>query len=264
MNTFFVDNKNRLTLILCVIIFCIAILASALVFANSNIYIKNLGTSLEQNGMLVNTISTSGDGKVFGKPDMAMFSLGVSELAQTSQTALSNANQKATELIAILKANGIPDNDIQTSQLSIYPEYDYTNNGSVLKGQRASISLSVKVKGIDEKAEKVAKTIDAVSQISNITIGSIGFDIEDKTALFTSARQLAFAKAKQKAEELSILSNTKLLTPVSISDATYDVSAPQTVNYAADAIKSESTAGTSIQTGQLEVVVNLNVIFGIE
>lgn len=265
MQKFLSENKNRLTILIGIALFSIAIVLSAVIFANSNIYIKNLGTSLVQDGNLVNTISTSGDGKVFGKPDMASFSVSISELASTSQQALANANQKSNEVINRIKNNGVSEDDIQTSQLNIYPEYDYLTSGSVLKGQRATISISVDVKGIDSTATKVAQIIDSVAQVSNVSIGSISFDIQDKTSLFSKARELAYNKAKQKAEELSKLSSTKLLEPVSISDATYETSSPLPVNYAAEAATMGGKGSdTSIQTGQLEVSVNLNVVFGIE
>ena len=265
MSNLLAENKNRVTLLLAVGIIAITLVISAIIFANSNIYIKNLGSSLVQNGMLVNTVTVSGDGKVYAKPDMASLTVSVSELANTSQEALNNANTKINSVIEKLKSNSIAEEDIQTSQLNIYPEYDYTSGGSILRGQRASISLTVKVKSLDDKATKAAKVIDDVSTVSNVSISSINFDIENKTSLFTSARELAFNKAKQKAEELSKLSGTKLLAPVSISDATYDVSTPSPMlNYASDAVKSGAEGATSIQTGQLEVSINLNVVFGIE
>jgi uncharacterized protein YggE len=258
--------KNQITVLVAVLFLCFGGLVAVLILSNTNFYIKNLGTSLVQDGKLVNTITVTGDGKIFAKPDMAEFTVSISELAQTSSEALTNANKKIDEVMNVLRGNAIDANDIQTSQLSIYPEYDYARGVAVLKGQRATVSLNVKVKKIDEKATKVSKVIDEVSKVTNIQLGSISFDIEDKTTFFSKARTEAFNKAKQKAEELANLSGVKLLKPVSISDATYDVSAPMPATPASFGGKAaaDSAVSTSVSTGQLEIRVNLGVIYGIE
>lgn len=250
-----------------VFLICITIIVSTLIISNGSFYIKNIGGAVEQNGKLVNTISVSGDGKVFAVPDMATLTISDTELATTSAAALDKVNQKMNQVLTVLKNNGIASTDIQTSNVNIYPQYDYTSSGTVLKGQQASVSLSVKVKKLDSKASKVTSILDQSAQISNIQIGSISFDIEDKTTFFSQARKAAFDKAKQKATELASLSSVKLLSPVSISDTTTDITPPITYNNVAQdsAVKAPSPAGsTSIQTGQLQVSVSLNVVFGIE
>jgi uncharacterized protein YggE len=42
-----------------------------------------------------------------------------------------------------------------------------------------------------------------VSQIANVQIQNTTYDIDDKTALYQDARNLAIAKAKQKAEDIA-------------------------------------------------------------
>ena len=259
------NNKNQVVAIVAVILICLTVIIGVIALANSNIYIKNLGTSLEQNGTIVNTISVSGDGKVFAKPDMAELTVTISELADTSSVALTNANTKINQIITALVAKGINADDIKTSQLSIYPEYDYSTSTYTLVGQRATVSLDVKVKQLDAQAQKASTIIDEVSKVDNVQISSISFDIEDKTTLFTQARDQAYNKAKQKADELASLSGVKLLKPVSITDATYDITPPVYANYAtADMAGAKSASSTQVASGQLEVSVSLSVIWGIE
>jgi uncharacterized protein YggE len=243
---------------------CLTILLSTVILSNGNFYIKNLGASLDAKGAVANSISVSGDGKVFATPDVLNLTISASETAGTSAEALQIVNQRINAAAEVLRNNGVDVKDIQTSNLSVYPEYDYVNGSSVLRGQRASVSINAKIKGIDAKAEKASKIIDEVSKIEKIELGSLSFDIEDKTALFTEARKLAFDKAKQKATELSGLAGVNLLDPISISDATYDIVPPSPVykNIAEDSRASGNA--TSLSTGQLEVSVSLSVLFGID
>ncbi|MCL4384123.1 SIMPL domain-containing protein [Patescibacteria group bacterium] len=258
-------ETNRL---LPVILVCVTIIASIFLASRTGIYIKSVGGAVDSSGKVSNTISVTGDGKVSAKPDMATVGLSFSELAATSKDALDKVNQKISQTRTILKNNGIPDTDITTSGLNIYPEYDYSNNVRRLTGQRASESLSVKVKKIDDKAAKAAKIIDELSTIDNVQLSGISFDIEDKTKLFSQARELAFNKAQQKATELAKLSGVSLAKPVSITDTVYDVTPmPMYTNLSMKALSAPLGAGaadsTAIATGQMDVSVNLNILWGI-
>ncbi len=262
---FLTQNLSALVTLLAVFMISITILAAALILTNGNFYIKNLGTSIEQNGKVLNTITVTGDGKVYAKPDMVNLTMSFSEVATTSAEALTKLNQKIDSALLVLKNNAVPQADISTSGLSIYPEYDYQKSVTRLVGQRATQSLVIKLKKIDTKATKATKVIDELSKIDNLQIGSISFDIEDKTSLFTQAREQAFAKAKQKASELAQLSQVRLLTPVSITDTATDITPPIARNYALmDASGSSANATTQLPSGQMEITISLSVLWGIE
>jgi len=256
-------NKEKLTPI---VIICLTIITSFLIVSKTGIYIKSLGGAVESNGKISNTISVTGDGKVTAKPDMAILSFGFNETESSSKAALEKVNQKIAQSQKILKDNNIDDKDISTTNLNIYPEYDYSIKSPRLIGQRASQTLEIKVKKIDDKASKVSQIIDQLSAVENIQINSVTFDIEDKTKLFSEARELAFQKAEQKAKELAKISKVSLGKPVSISDSTYDIS-PQVSNtlYKADMTAlSSAGGGSSISTGQMNISINLSILWGIE
>jgi len=196
---------------------------------------------------------------------MVLLTVTSSELAGTSKEALDNASNKIQEAVLVAQNNGVSTDDIQTSNLSVNPEYDYNSGNPVFKGQRATVSVEIKIKGVDNNAAKATTIIDGVSAVDRIQIGGISFDIEDKTSLFTQARKLAFEKAKQKAEELASLSGVKLVKPVSVSDNSTDVKTPSPLSNVAFAEDSSSrSVGSALSSGQLEITLNVNVIWGIE
>lgn len=257
------DTKN----ILPALLICLTIIVSLVLFSKTGIYIKSIG-GVESGGQISNSISVTGDGKISAKPDMVQINIGFQELGSTSRQALDKVNEKIASAIQILKANGIPDSDITTDNFNVYTEYDYSNNSRRIIGQRASQTLSVKVKKIDDKATKAAKIIDELSVVDNVQMNGIVFDIEDKTQLFTQARELAFKKAQQKAEELAKLSGVKLLKPLSISDTTYDVSPqPRYSNVAqmkTAAPMNDSAGLTEIASGEMSVSSNLTILWSID
>ena len=250
------------------VVVSIAIILSAMIISRTGIYIKNTG-GVESNGKISNTISVTGDGKVSAKPDMVQLNIGFQEKASTSKDALAKVNTKIDSALKILKDNGIPDSDITTSNLNVYTEYDYNSGSRRVIGQQASENLEVKIKKIDAKASKAVKIIDELSTIDNLQMNSIYFDIEDKTDLFSKAREMAFNKAEQKAKELAKLSKVKLDKPVSITDSTYDVTPiarySNVAQFKTAAVAIDSAAGGSqISSGEMDISANLSILWGIE
>jgi len=262
MNSF---SKNQIIALGGISALVVTVIVLAVVFLNTPIYTRNLGTSVEQNGAIVNTITVAGDGKVTVTPDMATVTFTISEIADSSAKALENANVKMNQINEILKSNGVENSDIKTSQFSIHPEYDYSRIGGtpIVTGQRATMGVTVNIKGLDVKASKATKIIDEVSKVDDIQLGSIYFDVENKEEAYNQARELAFNKAKQKATDLAGLSGVKLLKPVSISDYSVNTSNPGPSPFMTASVE-DSTKSTSLSTGELELSINLNVIFGIE
>ena len=73
--------------------------------------------------------------------------------------------------------------DYSTSSLNLYPQYNYTNGFSVLIGQQASLSMKVTIGKLNYK-NKVGSIYNALSEVNNITISGLTFDIADKSAAF--------------------------------------------------------------------------------
>ncbi len=132
-----------------------------------------------------NQIEVSGEGKSSAIADEAIVNLGFDEKALTSAQAVQSLSKKVNQALAILKANGIGGDNISTGSLNVYPEYNYQNGKNQIVGQRATQSLTVTIRNIDSKGQKVGTLVDALSQVNGIKIDSVTFDIFDKKQLQT-------------------------------------------------------------------------------
>lgn len=260
--------KREYIMLVGVLAISLSIILSAFLISNRDSYIKNTGTSSIDGSKILNTISVSGDGVVYAKPNQVYFDITVSELKNTVKEAQDEANKKISQIKEILSKNNIEEKNIQTTNFSIQPEYDYTSTGAILKGYRSNQTLNIKINNIDEKASQAVVVIDQLTEINNVIIGSIDFDIEDKKELFSQARQLAYQKAEQKAKELANLSKVELLDVVSVGDASLDTqNNPSLLNTSYQNLTKESDTSNiqaNLSTGQLSVSVNLEVVFGIK
>ena len=246
-----------------VIIVCATIAFSIGQLRNTGITIRDTGSSA---GSIQNSITVSGEGKITATPDIVRISLGVSELADTTKKAQHQANEKLERIISILTDNDVPERNVQTSNLSFRPEYDWKgDDGRKLVGQRVSQTLTIKIPDINTKTERVTKILDSLGEIDGLELNSVNFDIEDKKEFFSSAREQAFEKARQKAKELAQFGSVKLGKPISISEANISYNPMPYSNFARkEMVMADGMGGgPSLPSGELDVTAKVNVVFEI-
>lgn len=226
-----------------------------------------LTTSCVNTGILERsrTISVSGTGTVVVVPDLASFSISVSELGETTREAQAKANAKIGQLREIIRLAGIEDKDLTTTSIGFWPEYKWVENEQILVGQRANQSLHVTVRGIVENPAILGQLIDSIGTVGSISVSSISFSKEDTTEAYTASRLLAMEKAVQKAQEYAKGGGMKLGRPISIQDyATSDYqSAPRNMAKADMMYVAESSYNTDIPTGELSIISTVSVVFEI-
>src|SRR3954452_8855492 len=95
-----------------------ASLSSAAVAQQSTINQTIAGTRLD----------ITATGEVTRVPDIAIISTGVVTKAATAGGAIQQAAARMARVRAALKSAGVEDRDIQTSNISLNPDYRYDNN----------------------------------------------------------------------------------------------------------------------------------------
>ena len=209
---------------------------------------------------MTNTIAVSGTGLVTGTPDTLIIDLGVQVLRPSVDEAAGEAARLAQAVIDALKAQGVDEKDIQTTNYSIYPEYDYRNDAQTLRGYRVSNTVSVKVRNLDS----AGAVIDAATAAGgdDTIVNNIRFDLEADGALITAAREAAWNDARAKAEQLAELAEVRLGKAVTISENSS--ASPPPIVYAEERAGVAFDAATPIQAGESQVSVVITVQFAIE
>lgn len=148
------------------------------------------------------SITVTGYGVAYGSPDIARVGLGVETSNTDVQVALEEANTRLAAVISALREAGIAEADIQTNYFSIYQ--DYYGGSPEGRGEptyRVSSSVNVRVRNTDQVGELIAEAVDAGANIVNF----VEFNIADRAALESDARELAIADARARAEEIASL-----------------------------------------------------------
>jgi uncharacterized protein YggE len=204
-------------------------------------------------------ISVAGVGEVTGTPDTLQLDLGVSALADTVDQAAAIAAERAQAVIGALTSNGVAEEDITTTDYSIYPEYDYSNNQERIVGYRVNNTVRAKLHEI----ENAGSVIDAVTAAGGdeTRVNGLSFSIEDDADLITAAREAAWNDALAKATQLAELSGQTLGAATSIVET---VTSPPVPYYARDLAGGAEDAATPIEPGTSTVAIDLMVEFGFE
>jgi uncharacterized protein len=167
-------------------------------------------------GDVTRTISVTGTGTIEAAPDMATLMIGVTTQGTSAAEALAE-NSKATEaVIARLTASGVEARDMQTSNLSINPNWTgYDSSTPTISGYVASNMLTVRVRAL----ETTGAVLDAAVADGANTLNGMTFGLADPEPAYNEARKEAVADARAKAELLAMAAGVKLGQVVSISDA---------------------------------------------
>ena len=222
----------------------------------------NIASEVLSSSTTDRAIHVTGSGSVTGEPDIATLDLGVSVEQETIAEAREEAASTMTALIASLKANNVAEKDIKTENFSIHPQYDYTDNGRILRGYRVNNTVRAKIREL----ATLSDIIDAAAGAggNNIVINSIQFMIDDTTPLQTQARSLAVKDAEAKAQTLAEASGVTLGEPITITESTYFEGPPIPFATAEAAFDDAARTSTPIVAGELTVTVNVTVVYEIE
>ena len=200
-------------------------------------------------------VSASGEGVVRVTPDIALVSLGVETTNKEMSKAQTANREKMNEIMTALENLGIKEQDIQTNQYSVYPDYRWENDNNVLKGYRVVNSVSVKVRKIDD----TGKVLDTAANKGANLVNGIQFTVDDSTALYKEALKLAVKDAEDKAKVMTSYFGIGKLTPVTITEKQYGY---HPLSYMDSGARMAEPAGsTPISTGELEIRASVDVSF---
>jgi uncharacterized protein YggE len=216
-----------------------------------------ISTQAAAAGSDLNLITAQGIGKVTGTPDVVTIGLGVQTTSTSAQSALDENNKLATDAIAALKDNGVAPEDLQTSQLSVYPTY---GDQSQVTGYQVSNMVTAKLRDVS----KSGAVIDAVGKSAGnaIRVQQLSFAIDDDSAPRAAARADAVQHAQAQAKQLADAAGVALGPIHSITE----IAAQNTPYYP----PMDMAAGTAavpaappVEAGSLELTVTVQVVYEI-
>lgn len=207
------------------------------------------------------TITIDGTGKVTAAPDIGTVDVGFITEGKNVQTIQQENVIKMNKLVGTIKKLGIEDKDIQTSQYSIYPQYDYTNGKSVLSGYTVSQSVTIKIRDLT----KVSDVLSRAGESGANQVGGLNFTFDDPENLKVQARDKAITNAKTKAETLAKSLGIKLGRIVGFTESGSSPSPyPLYKSDMAYGLGGAAPAAPQIETGSEDITSDVSITYEIK
>jgi uncharacterized protein len=198
------------------------------------------------------TITVTGEGIVETNPDQATISLGVTTNAETAVAALAANSEAMAKMMEQLKAAGVAQADLQTSNLSLNPNWSgYDSSSPTIAGYVASNMLNVRVRDLTA----LGTILDAAVSDGANTMNGITFGLSEPNPVMNEARTRAVADATSRATVLAMAAGAELGPIVSITEGgTFPGPAPM--------FRAQDSS-VPIATGDLAMTASVTVTFEI-
>lgn len=194
------------------------------------------------------TITVTGSGTVDSTPERASFDFGVTTNGATAAEALSRNSAEARSIIDALKQAGIAAADIQTTEVSLWPQT--SSNGMKITGYQASNSVNVSV-----ALARSGALVDAAVGAGATSVDGPTLDTADRTSLYDQALNKALSDAKQKAQALASAAGLTLGTALKVHEGGTVVAEPVFAEAA------RSAAAPPIEAGTQKVQASVTVTY---
>jgi uncharacterized protein len=205
------------------------------------------------------SIAARGVGMVKGTPDTLRVVLGVETRSASAKDALAANNDKANALVDTLKSKGVEAKDLQTSQLSINPTYD--DKGQRITGYQVNNTVTATLHDIGGAGALIDAAAGAVGDA--VRVQSIGFSIDDDSALKAEARTQAVHLAQLQAEQMAKAAGVKLGAIRYISEVPASSPMPYYDQVASGRTAAPGASPAPILPGQQELSLTVDVVWDI-
>ena len=201
-------------------------------------------------------LSVSAEGLSEAAPDMATVSLGVVAEGATAQAALTANASRMNALLQSLHRAGLEDRDIQTSNVSVNPQYAYSQGESPrVTGYQANNQVSARVRNL----ANLGRIIDAAVAAGGNTVNGVSFSHQDPDAQLDAARRDAAAAARRRADLYAQAFGMRVHRVISISEGG-GYTPPMPIMVTGSRMAAEA-APTPIAPGEVETRVTLVVTY---
>ena len=226
-------------------------------------------------------LTVTAEGKTIREPDLAVFSAGVTTQGSTAGAALAENSRAMERAIAALRAAGIAERDIQTSNLSIQPVYADPNRDAMMAarvsgqpyippppeqqvpriiGYQASNNVAVRQRDL----KRFGTVIDTLAGAGANQINGPSFQLDQPDPALDQARLEAVKTARARAELYAGATGLRIVRILSINESGGYYGPPQ-VQFARDIMVTASAPPppppAPVQPGELQMTTSVTMQF---
>ncbi|MGO9343363.1 MAG: SIMPL domain-containing protein [Acidimicrobiales bacterium] len=208
-------------------------------------------------------LTVQGDGTATGTPDLLTLVAQINVTELTAQESLADDNAQTAAVDHVLKADGVQTKDIQTTDLSIQPNYTWTDNTARLTGYAVSDTISANFHAPFASAGKAIDDITGAAG-NDLQIEGLNFSFEDPRAVEDQARTDAVTQAVSDAESMAEAAGEQLGSVCSVTDdSAVQQYGPEPGAYS-DTLGVAATAKTPLEPGTQQETAQVTVVYSLK
>jgi uncharacterized protein len=218
------------------------------------------GLAAGEDKPLVKIVRVTGTAEVKVVPDRAAIELGVEKQSPSASVAKQLADTATRRILAVLRSHGVDEKDIQTTFLSLRPQYDY-RKGMQLSHFVSEQTVSVTVRDL----AKLDSLLEELIKVGGNRIYSLQYETSDLRKYRDQARDFAVKAAREKAQALAHALGQEIGKAQAIeevSDAGGQYSALS--NYSYESKQRDTRAGSATAAGQTTISASIVVSFELD
>lgn len=205
-------------------------------------------------------LTVQGTGLSTGTPDQLTLTVDVSVIGATAQAALSEDDTQAAAVVAALTRGGVSTADVQTTGLSVQPDYTTQGGNTVLAGYAVDNSVVATIDDLGTAGSDIDSVADAAGD--DVRIDSVSFSLADPRTIEDRARQDAVRQASSHAAAMAAAAGQRLARICSVTDRSSSTTSPlgnplNQLGAASPAASVPLEAGTQQASAQVSVVYAL-------
>jgi len=202
-------------------------------------------------------LDVTAEGQTTRVPDIATIRSGVVSQGTTAAAALADNAARMARVLAAVKRAGVQPRDVQTSNVSLSPQYRYADGKPPeITGYQANNSVAIRFRDI----ARSGAILDALVAEGANQIDGPNLSIDQPDAALDEARTDAVKRARARAELYARAAGLTVARIVSISENGQNDGGSPTPRVFAMAARDSSTP-THIAAGEADVTVTISVRF---
>jgi uncharacterized protein len=174
-------------------------------------------------------------------------------------------NTSIENITKALEGLGITKENIQTTNYSLYPSYDYLDGVTKQSGYNANQQLLVKIENLEKNSNLVSEVIQKASENGANQVNGVSFESSNLSELKNEAVMMAIADAKSKAETTANAAGVKLNKVIGWWENPIQVPGmPYYGAYGYGGEKGGGGVGPILPTGGREIIIQVSLNYSIK
>jgi uncharacterized protein YggE len=204
-------------------------------------------------------LTVNGSGTASGAPDVLTVVLDVSVTGDSAASALDDDNARSAAVISTYTRGGVASRQIQTSNVTIQPQYNFGNPPAIV-GYQVTNTITAQLHDFATAGALIDRVVSAAGDA--VRLDSLTFSRTNTNALDDQAREQAVAQARSHAEAMARASGERLGPICSLSDQSQAVPAPYFRGAAASTAEGD-VAGVALAAGTQQATAQVTMVYSL-